>query len=335
MKVLKSIPSNLIASIDVESVRIAEKFEDLSDGYKSAWEYKNKQNGVIPTPEELADLWERTSSLYAEFSKVCAISLTYLNKSGKLVCKEFYGNNEQGILESLAVTLTNMLKHGKYRLVGHASKYFDYPFLGKRYIINGLVIPDALDVTDKKPWEQVNLCTNELWKLGGTGPGSSLQALCNALEIPISKVDLVGDEVGTAFYKEEYARIGRYCSLDTIACFNVVRKFKREPIFQFDEVQYIVAYSDDMTPEEAPVPSTLPVLERIVLSKEIEARDIEEIKSLTKKASKKEKKIIKDIVVSLAIQEQEFLDSGIVQADSQEIKDIKTNQAKEIYDDED
>jgi hypothetical protein len=41
-----------------------------------------------------------------------------------------------------------------------------------------------------------NMDTNELWKSFGTGPGSSLQALCNVLGIPVSKVDLVGDEVG-------------------------------------------------------------------------------------------------------------------------------------------
>lgn len=247
MKILQNINSELIVSIDIETVRVAEKFEDLSEGYQSAWEYKNKQDGKVPSKEELSVLWERTSSLYAEFSKICAVSLTYLNTQGGLVCKEFYGEDEKALLMALDVTLTNMVNHNsQYRLVGHASKYFDFPFTGKRYIINGLDIPRVLDSTACKPWEQTNLCTNELWKLGGTGSGSSLQALCNALEIPISKVDLVGDEVGSAFYRREFERIGRYCSLDTIACFNVVRKFKKEPIFQFDDVQYIKAYSEDL-----------------------------------------------------------------------------------------
>lgn len=331
MKVLKTIPSNLIASVDVETVRVEDKFEDLSEGFQSAWEYKNKQNGVIPSREELAVLWERTSSLYAEFSKICAVSLTYLDKAGNLICKEFYGEDERGILETLGSTLDNMLKHNpNYRLVGHASKYFDYPYMGKRYIINGMDIPKVLDSTASKPWEQTNLCTNELWKLGGTGPGSSLQALCNALEIPISKVDLVGDEVGAAYYRREFERIGRYCSLDTIACFNVVRKFKKESIFQFDEVIYKVAFPvpfDEVTPIATPKP----VLERIVTEKEIEPEDLKEIKEKTKKATKKEKEIIVDMVASLAVQEQEFLESGIVAADSKVVKESKQNQAKGLY----
>ena len=81
--------------------------------------------------------------------------------------------------------------------------------------------------------------TNDLWKSFGTGPGSSLQALCTVLNIPISKVDLVGDEVGAAYFKGELTRIADYCSLDTIATFNVFRFFKKESIFSFEEVVYV------------------------------------------------------------------------------------------------
>ncbi len=246
MKVLQNIKSELTVAVDIETVRIEENYEALSDGFKSAWQYKNKQDGKVPSEEELSDLWNRTSSLYAEFSKICAISLAYLDPQGKLVCKEYYGADERGLLQAVAVTLGNMQAHNaQYRLVGHASKYFDYPFTSKRYIINELEIPACLDTTALKPWEGSNLCTNDLWKCGGTGAGSSLQALCNVLGVPISKVDLVGDEVGASFYKKEYPRIGRYCSYDSVATFNVFRKFKKEPVFQFDEVTYITAYSDD------------------------------------------------------------------------------------------
>lgn len=41
----------------------------------------------------------------------------------------------------------------------------------------------------------------------GTGAGSSFEALCNVLQIPVSKVDLVGDEVGKSFYNKEYAKL--------------------------------------------------------------------------------------------------------------------------------
>lgn len=281
MKVLQNIQSNLIAAIDIETVRVSEKYQDLSSGFKSAWQYKNKQDGKVPSEEELSELWERTASLYAEFSKICAISLSYLDAQGKLVCKEFYGENEKKLLEAFSITLNNMQSYNsQYRLIGHASKYFDYPFTCKRYIINELDIPNCLDSSALKPWEGMNLCTNDLWKLGGTGAGSSLQALCNVLGVPISKVDLVGDEVGAAFYKKEFQRIGRYCSLDAIATFNVFRKYKKEPIFEFDDVNYITAYSEEGFVAEKEVEQ--PILKKIYNSGEINEDSKKEIEALVR-----------------------------------------------------
>lgn len=322
MKVLQNIKSELIVALDIETVRIAENFEDLSEGFKSAWEYKNKQDGNIPSNEELSLLWKRTSSLYAEFSKICAVSLAYLNPQGKLVCKEYYGDNEKELLASLSITLNNMQTHNsQYRLVGHASKYFDYPFTSKRYIINELDIPLCLDSTNLKPWEGMNLCTNDLWKCGGTGAGSSLQALCNVLGVPISKIDLVGDEVGSAFYRGEFERIGRYCSLDSIATFNVFRKYKKESIFQFNEVDYITAYSEKETVKEDVI--ELPLLQKIYKAVNIDEPTKKNLTNtlLKKKLLEKDKVIVCDILTSLYINNTMF---------SSDKKDVKQRKREEI-----
>lgn len=241
MKLLKDIPTKNLVSIDIETVRLVDKFGELSPEWQKAWEYKNKQGGEVPYFEELADSWEKTASLYAEFSKICAISATFLSKGeDKLICKEFWGEDEAKILADFSGLLSQFSNSSKdFRLVGHAAKYFDYPFLSKRYVINGLDIPFMLDTAHLKPWESRNLCTNaDVWKMGGTGAGSSLQAMCLALGVPVSKVDLVGDEVGAAYFRGEFERIGTYCSYDTIATFNVIRKIKKESIFAFDEVVY-------------------------------------------------------------------------------------------------
>jgi hypothetical protein len=100
-------------------------------------------------------------------------------------------------------------------------------------------VSTVLDDSDKKPWETLNTCTNTLWKLGGTGAGSSLQALCVSLGIPISKVDMVGDEVGREYFRGNIEGITDYCNKDAIATFNVLRRFKYEAIFNFDDVIYL------------------------------------------------------------------------------------------------
>ena len=325
MKAVQNIKSSLIVGLDIETVRLADEFKDLDEGFKDAWRYKNKQDGIIPTEEELSESWKRLASLYAEFSKICAVSLAYLDPQGKLVCKEYYGENEKAILEALSVTLNNMQAHNsQYRLVGHASKYFDYPYTSKRYIINELQIPNCLDSSNLKPWEGMNLCTNDLWKCGGTGAGSSLQALCNVLGVPISKVDLVGDEVGSAYFRKEFSRIGRYCSYDSVATFNVFRKFKQEDIFEFDQVQYITAYSEDMVEKE--VVEEQPLLQKIYKATNISEETRKQIQErlLKKKLSKKEKEYLEDILSSL------YVNSAMFSADKPEIKERKKQEIKEI-----
>jgi hypothetical protein len=238
MKLINDLDLKKVVAIDIETVRIVEHYKDLSEQYKLAWQYKQKQDGVVPDEVELADLWERTASLYAEFSKVCAVSLAFINKKGELDCMEYFRDNEAALLNDVADIL-DRLYMANFILVGHAAKYFDYPFLCKRYIINHTPIPKLIDTAHQKPWENRNLCTNQdIWKMGGTGPGSSLIALCVSLGIPISKVDLVGDEVGKAYYEGKYADIGRYCSYDAICTFNILRRIKGEEIFDFSSVNF-------------------------------------------------------------------------------------------------
>jgi len=240
MRVIEKVASADILTIDIETVRLYEELKDAPLEMQSAWENKNKNEGKIPDFIELSELWKMKAPLYAEFAKVCAISMSYLTKEGGLKVKTYFGEDEVEILNSLYSDLALFLTHNRsYRLLGHASKFFDYPFLCKRYIVNCLNIPSVIDESHCKPWEMKNMDTNELWRSFGTGAGSSLQALCCVLNVPTSKVDLVGDEVGEAYYGGELLRIATYCSKDVISTFNCFRKFKKEPIFQFDEVEYI------------------------------------------------------------------------------------------------
>lgn len=321
MKVLSRIDSKYFVAIDIETVRISETFYDLAESFQDAWEYKNKQDGQIPTQEELADLWIKTSSLYAEFSKVCVVSLAFLDKNGeKLICKSFSNESEKDLLSDLSEFLDRIsMSSPNYRLIGHASKFFDYPFLGKRYVINQIPIPRILDDSDKKPWETLNTCTNTLWKLGGTGAGSSLQALCVALNIPISKVDMVGDEVGREYFKGNIEGITDYCNKDAIATFNVLRRFKYEPIFEFDEVVYLDSVQD--TSE-----SYGNELHKLATTKEF-TQDIKD--ALTerfkgKKVTKKEWAMLEDMLINL------YVNNKMFKSDKEDIKESKIKEVSEF-----
>lgn len=279
MKQIRNIKKEDILAIDIETVRYEDDFNDLSDEWQSAWEYKNKQDGEIPTNEELTDMWVKRASLYAEFSKVCAVSLAY-HDGENLKCKSYKGEDEKEILNALRTDLNAFANDPKYRLIGHASKYYDFPFLSKRYIANGIEIPFILDTSDLKPWEHKNLCTNELWRSFGTGPGSSLQALCKILDVPISKVDLVGDEVGAAYFNGEIDRISSYCDLDTIAVWNIFQRFKGEEIVDPSDAVFIKQDNQPLTEQENVFKT---IYGRGYVSQEDEKFLLEKAKSLAKK----------------------------------------------------
>lgn len=325
MNALKLVDIKHIVAIDIETVRLAENFLDLPEAYQDAWTYKNKQDGEIPEISELEDLWTRTSSLYAEFSKICAVSIAFLDKTGqKLVCKGFASENEYELLCDLGNFLEK-IKAGspQYRLAGHASNWFDFPFMAKRYIINRLEIPTILDDTDKKPWECINIDTNNLWKMGKTGPGSSLQALCVALDVPVSKVDMVGDEVGREFFKGNIEGIRDYCNKDAIATFNVICRFKLLDIFEFDEVVYL---GDVKSEEEESGVIGGGVLHKLFTTKEF-TDDIKEgirEKLSGKKILKKEWPILEDMLTHL------YMNNEMFKTDSDEVKLRKANEVGEF-----
>lgn len=314
MKVLQRIPSETICAIDIETVRIKQDYFDLDDLTQQAWSYKFKKDGVTLPDTELVELWNTAASLYAEFSKICAISVVFMY-NGKLYCKEFYGDDEVEILKGLGQTMDNMMAKGGMRFVGHSSKFFDYPFICKRYIVNNMDIPAFIDSTNLKPWETTHLDTKELWKMGGTGHSSSLLALCVCLGIPTSKVDLVGDEVGIAYYNGEYERIGRYCSLDTVATFNVVRRLKKEPLFDFDDVVYVSPKSEKSAKEESKMDPFIAIHSSDYFSDYAKGELTRLIKR--NKIVKKDRDFIRTILEAC------FIKDGMFDKDSREIVEAK------------
>ena len=85
-------------------------------------------------------------------------------------------------------------------------------------IINGIALPNKLNLFGKKPWEVPHLDTLELWKFGDYKHFTSLKLLTKVLGIPSPKDDIDGSEVAHVFYVEnDIDRIITYCEKDVIA----------------------------------------------------------------------------------------------------------------------
>ena len=119
----------------------------------------------------------------------------------------------------------------------HNGKEFDFPYLSRRMIINGITIPQKLQLFGKKPWEVPHLDTLEMWKFGDYKHYTSLKLLAHTLGVPSPKDDIDGSEVRNVYYEENNIdRIATYCEKDTITVAQLLLRFRNEPLLEEDEI---------------------------------------------------------------------------------------------------
>jgi len=107
-------------------------------------------------------------------------------------------------------------------------------------IINGIALPDKLNLFGKKPWEVPHLDTLELWKFGDYKHFTSLKLLTKVLGVPSPKDDIDGSEVAKVFYVEnDIDRIITYCEKDVIAVAQVFLRLRREDLLVEDEIIHV------------------------------------------------------------------------------------------------
>ncbi len=325
MKQLEGLKEEDLVFYDIETAAAVEVLDPESQLYE-AWKYKarynnelNRKTGATFTIEEY--FYEK-APLYAPFGRVVAVVVGRI-KENKIVLKTYASEDEKQLLNDFNKDLEKVFKSNRNtKLVGFNSVGYDTPFLEKRSIVNGVRPSSLISEGHLEPWKVTQIDLSKIWKGNAFYP-DSLVAVATALGLPSPKDALDGSMVSQAFYEGKLSLIADYCKKDVETTVRVYRK---------------LAFLSDLEPgftevASEPEPISLPenILETIVLKKDLDAEDIEIIKSKTTKATKKEKTIIVDIVQSLAIQEQEFLDSGIVPADSKAVREFKTSQAKTIY----
>ncbi|UYW00935.1 3'-5' exonuclease [Flavobacterium agricola] len=226
-----------ILFLDIETVPEFENFTDLDTETQNLFEVKTayQRKDEIPANE----FYER-AGIWAEFGKIICISVGYFNiqnQKREFRIKSFSGN-ETKILQDFYNLLQNHFNEPQHILCGHNAKEFDIPFLGRRYLINHINLPDKLNLMGKKPWEVPILDTLEMWKFGDYKHFTSLKLLTHVLGIPSPKDDIDGSQVANVYYQEKYIdRIVRYCEKDVIATAQVMLRLRNEPLLTENEVE--------------------------------------------------------------------------------------------------
>ncbi|MDX1903880.1 MAG: ribonuclease H-like domain-containing protein [Thermonemataceae bacterium] len=243
--------------LDIETARYHKDYEELSEGMKKMWELKAQNIDNKEQTLSIAEKYYDRAAIYAEFARVICISVGFIyERNGEMFLrtKSFFGANEKHILEDFRdfIDEKSELSNDKFKiqktnsshkfnyLVAHNGKEFDFPFLGRRFLVNQLKLPLALELRGKKPWEIHHLIdTMELWKFGDSKNFTKLELLCNIFDIPTPKDDIDGSQVGEVFWKDEdYERIAVYCEKDVIATAQLILKYNLLPLIPESHIQF-------------------------------------------------------------------------------------------------
>jgi uncharacterized protein YprB with RNaseH-like and TPR domain len=227
--------------LDIETVPIVRDYNMLNEHMQELWEKKmaihvKNEEGL---PEEL---WER-GGLYAEFGRIICISagiFSSLEEPRRFRIKSFAGENENSILKGFSGLLGKFRQGKELHLCAHNGRDFDFPFLARRMVINGLSVPEVLNVAGKKPWEVRFLDTMELWKFGAYRHYASLALMAEILDIPNPKDDIDGSQVSRVFYEDsDISRIVRYCEKDVLTVAQILLKFRGDSLIPEENVEVI------------------------------------------------------------------------------------------------
>ncbi len=235
---LENLNLESILFLDIETVPQYADYHDQPESLKKFWDEKAERlNKVIPeeTPESLY----HRAGIYAEFGKIVCISAGFI-RGEQFRVKSYYGEDEKELLTGISDLLNGHYCNPGNLLCAHNGKEFDFPYISRRLLINGLPLPSILRLQGKKPWEVQHLDTMDLWRFGDYKNYTSLKLLAEVFNIPSPKDDIDGSMVGQVYWKEKNLdRIAEYCQKDTLTVARLLQSYLGRPVIRDENVVVI------------------------------------------------------------------------------------------------
>ena len=227
---IQNIPLEKILFLDIETVPQAGQWEDLSGEEQKLWDKKTlHQRGNDVSAE---DFYLQRGGILSEFGKIICISVGMLEKNGTLKIKSFARHDEKKLLTEFG-EIFNTPRLREVILCAHNGKEFDFPWIARRFLINGMQPPLPFQLFGRKPWEIPHIDTMELWKFGDYRSFVSLELLAHVFGVPTPKDDIDGSMVSSIYHIEkDLPRIVKYCEKDVLTLANVFRKMRQEEILR-------------------------------------------------------------------------------------------------------
>jgi DNA polymerase elongation subunit (family B) len=233
---LEQYDLNNLMVLDIETVPQYSAYDEVPDNLKILWDKKTLYN----RKEETAENFYKSAGIWAEFGKIICISVGIFTggKNTGLRIKSFAGDDEREVL----ISFSKMLKGQPNTLVlcAHNGKEFDFPYLCRRMLIHGLMLPSQLEIAGKKPWEINHLDTMEHWKFVDYKSYTSLNLLTTIFNISTPKDDIDGSMVGDVYWKDkQLERISTYCQKDVVATAQLLRRYRGEELIEEENITIV------------------------------------------------------------------------------------------------
>lgn len=229
---LKQIPAHKVLFLDIETVPMVQNWSDLTPEFQDLWLKKVERQ--LTETDTAEDFYQQRAGILSEFGKIICISCGIIVKD-KLRLTSFYGHDEKIVLEGFIEMLQSKYFSAGVILCAHNGKEFDFPYMARKMLINGLELPNALNMQGKKPWEIPHLDTMELWKFGDYKHYTSLNLLAAVFGVPTPKDDIDGSQVASVYYEDnDLERIKIYCEKDVLTVAQIFRKFRNEVLLEVE-----------------------------------------------------------------------------------------------------
>ena len=240
---LENIKPDEVLFLDIETVPQQPSCENLDEAFKNLWE---KKSSYFRKPEESAGEVYARAGIYAEFGKIVCISTGYLtinNGEYFFKVKSLFGQDEKTILLDFSGMLNAFTTKKNIQLCAHYGKEYDFPYIARRMLVNGIGLPKLLDIAGKKPWEVNFIDTLELWKFGDHKHYTSLDLLTKLFNIPSPKDDIDGSMVANVYWKEnDLPRIVKYCEKDVLAIAQLFQRYRGESLIKQENCKSLTTF---------------------------------------------------------------------------------------------
>lgn len=239
-----------IMFMDIETVPQTEDYLQLPPELAHLWEDKfhtvaKRMPEKFDSDTSAAEGFSKSAGIYSEFGKIVCISVGFIHFVGTEMhfrTKSFCGDDEKQILLDFNQLIYKFCTSREHTFCGHNIKEFDIPYICRRMLINGIMLPPILQISGKKPWEITFIDTLELWKFGDYKNYTALKLLTAVFGIPTPKDDIDGSQVAEVYYKEKnIKRIATYCQKDVLATAQVFLKLNGMNIIAESNIEHVPA----------------------------------------------------------------------------------------------